>query len=93
VLIISVVVTSCWGFPVIEFGEKEQDAPAGNPLQLKATWPLNPNSDPMVTVLVADWPAVKYSDVGDRVTLKLGGRVYVAEATGLCVYPGTTAIA
>jgi hypothetical protein len=86
-LTVSVVETGSKGFPVSVAGENEQDVPAGNPLQLKLTCPLNANWEVRVTVLVMDWPPeiVMFWVESDRV--KFGGRVYVADAIALFAYP------
>jgi hypothetical protein len=71
---------------VTDAGAKVQVAPEGKPEQANVVAELNPLSGVMEMVVVALWPGVMVSEVGDAVTVIVGGgksMVYAADATAL----------
>jgi hypothetical protein len=59
--------------PVTVAGEKLAVAPAGSPLALSVTTPLNPFSAPMLVVKVVAFPTTTVCELGVAVRLKFGG--------------------
>src|ERR1035438_230542 len=59
--------------PVTVAGEKLAVAPAGSPLALSVTTPLNPFSAPMLVVKVVAFPTTTVCELGVTVSVKLGG--------------------
>jgi hypothetical protein len=64
VVLVAVTVAVALPDPVTDAGLNETDVPAGNPLALRVTDPLNPFSAPMVTVHVALPPTVTFCEPG-----------------------------
>ena len=60
---------------VAGFGVKLLVAPAGNPLTVNVTWPVNPLIGVIVTVYVVETPGVTGRLDGDAPTVKSGGAV------------------
>ena len=58
--------------PVTVAGEKPAVAPAGNPLALSATAPVNPFKAPMLVVYVVALPTIIERDEGEAVIEKSG---------------------
>src|ERR1019366_4457064 len=59
--------------PVTVAGEELAVAPAGSPLALSVTTPLNPFSAPMLVVKVVAFPTTTVCELGVAVRLKFGG--------------------
>jgi hypothetical protein len=59
--------------PVTVAGEKLAVAPAGSPLAVNVTTPLNPFSAPILAVYVVGLPATTVSVLGVAVSVKLAG--------------------
>ena len=70
--------------PVTVAGEKLAVAPAGSPLALSVTTPLNPFSAPMLVVKVVAFPTTTVCELGVAVRLKFfGGGLEVAATVKL----------
>jgi hypothetical protein len=59
--------------PVTVAGEKLAVAPAGNPLALSVTTPVNPFTAPTLAVYVAVFPSTTVSVLGVAISVKFGG--------------------
>lgn len=73
-------------------GEKIQEAPAGNPLQVRLATPLKPPLATMETVKVVEAPAATVCDAGETLSEKSGvgggcATVSVAFGPGVSVTP------
>jgi len=92
----AVIVNVDGAFGLAVVGENPHETPVGIPEQDKETAFPNPFVGFTEICEVADWPESTVMLAGDKANVKLGGGMlmtYAADATALCEYPGTEAMA